>query len=97
MQGTQRLCRRRRLRRETRREQVQRHGRMRDPAQRQGMETGPQMVWPDPIIGYRRFVDGVCRAIFEDHAGQYICDEGRERIYGLYLIFEMDNPWTVVL
>ncbi len=56
-----------------------------------------QMVWPDPIIGYRRFVDGVCRAIFEDHAGQYICDEGRERIYGLYLIFEMDNPWTVVL
>jgi hypothetical protein len=34
-----------------------------------------QKVWPDPIIGYRRFVDGVCRAIFEDRTSQYICDE----------------------
>ena len=43
-------------------------------------------VWPDPIIGYRRFVDGVCRAIFEDATGQYVCDDGEERIYGNWLI-----------
>ena len=42
-------------------------------------------VWPDPIIGYRLFVDGVCRAIFEDSAGQYVMTENGERFYGVYL------------
>ena len=41
------------------------------------------MAYPDPIIGYRQFVDGVCRAVFEDSAGrQYVMDDGGERVYG---------------
>ncbi len=55
-----------------------------------------ELVWPDPIIGYRLFVDGVCRAIFEDSAGQYICDDGRERIYGVYITPEVNSRWTPI-
>ena len=44
-----------------------------------------RLVWPNPIIGYRQFVDGLYRAIFEDADGQYVCDDGQERIYGLYV------------
>jgi hypothetical protein len=45
------------------------------------MRTHPeQMVWPDPIIGYREFVDRTCRAIFEDTTGQYVMADDGERI-----------------
>jgi hypothetical protein len=44
------------------------------------------MAYPDPIIGYRQFVDGVCRAVFEDPAGrQYVFAGGGERVYSVYL------------
>jgi hypothetical protein len=33
------------------------------------------MLCPDPIIGYREFTDKICRAIFEDIAGQYVLGE----------------------
>jgi hypothetical protein len=55
-----------------------------------------KMVWPDAIIGYRVFVDQVCRAIFEDGHGQYVCNDGRERIYGVYIIPEANNRWTAI-
>jgi len=54
-------------------------------------------VWPDSIIGYRLFVDGFCRAIFEDSTGQHVMAEDGERIYGVYLTPEVDSPWPAVL
>ena len=55
------------------------------------------MVWPDPIVGYRLFVDRVCRAIFEDSAGQYVMADDGERIYGQYLIPEITASWVQVI
>ncbi len=55
------------------------------------------MVWPDPIRGYRLFVDGVCRAVFEDSTGQYVMADDGERIYGVYLTPEVDSPWPTIL
>jgi hypothetical protein len=56
-----------------------------------------QMVWPDPIVGYRLFVDGVCRAVFEDSTGQYVMADDGDRIYGEYLAPEVDSPWPAIL
>jgi hypothetical protein len=62
------------------------------------MKTHPkQMVWPDPIIGYRDFVDGISRAIFEDTTGQYIMVDNGERIYGTYLSPDLNSLWPVIL
>jgi hypothetical protein len=55
-----------------------------------------QMVWPDPIIGYRLIVDGVCRAIFEDSAGQYVMTDDGERFYGVYVTPEVASPWPIL-
>jgi hypothetical protein len=38
------------------------------------------------VIGYREFVDGTCRPVFEDHTGQYILQEDGERIHGNWLV-----------
>jgi len=56
-----------------------------------------QMVWPDPIRGYRLFVDGVCRAVFEDSTGQYVMADDGERICGVYLTLEVSSPWPALL
>jgi hypothetical protein len=56
-----------------------------------------RMVWPDPIGAYRLFVDGVCRAVFEDSTGQYVMADDGERIYGVYLTPEVSSPWPAVL
>jgi len=55
------------------------------------------MVWPDPRVAYRLFVDGVCRAIFEDSAGQYVMTDDGERIYGEYLTPEVASRWPAIL
>src|SRR5262245_49261661 len=62
------------------------------------MKTPPkQVVWPDPIIGYREFVDRTCRAIFEDSTGQYVMADDGERIYGVYLTPEVDSPLPAIV
>ena len=44
------------------------------------------MAYPDPIIGYRQFVDGVCRAVFFNPAGRrYVVASDGERVYGVFL------------
>jgi hypothetical protein len=55
------------------------------------------MVWPDPIVGYRLFVDGVCRTVFENSAGQYVMTDDGERVYGVYLTAEVHSPWRALL
>ena len=55
------------------------------------------MVWPDPIVGYRLFVDRVCRAIFEDSAGQYVMTDDGERVYGVYVVTYVGSPWPALL
>jgi hypothetical protein len=42
-------------------------------------------------IGDRLFVDGTRRPIYEDAHGQYVLDDDRERVYGVYLIAEDDG------
>jgi hypothetical protein len=42
----------------------------------------------DPIIGYRYFVDGPRRPIYEDAHGQYVLNDDGERVYGLYFLLE---------
>ena len=54
------------------------------------------MVWPDPIVGYRLFVDGVCRTVFENSAGQYVMTDDEERVYGVYLTPEVASPWPAI-
>jgi hypothetical protein len=36
-------------------------------------------------IGYRDFVDGSRRAVFEDDIGQFVLGDDRERVYGVWL------------
>jgi len=54
------------------------------------------MICTDPIIGYREFIDGICRAIFEDMSGQYsAADDGKEctaRTLLLNLVLAARNP-----
>jgi hypothetical protein len=55
------------------------------------------MICPDLIVGYREFVDGICRAIFEDPTGQYVMADDVERIYGVFLTPEVNSPWPAIL
>jgi hypothetical protein len=43
------------------------------------------------IIGYREFVDGPRRPVYEDASGQYVLDDEAERVYGVYLIPEEER------
>jgi hypothetical protein len=42
------------------------------------------------IIGYRHFVDGIRRPIYQDAHGQYVLGDEGERVHGVYLIPEDD-------
>jgi hypothetical protein len=50
------------------------------------------------IIGYRDFMDGARRPIYEDAQGQYVLNDDGERVYGLYLIREEEfcDPPVIV-
>jgi hypothetical protein len=48
-------------------------------------------------MGYREFVDGACRAVFENMRGQYVMADDGERIYGTYLTPEVESPWPSIL
>jgi hypothetical protein len=51
----------------------------------QGKDSPMEITIPEDeraIIGYREFVDGTCRPVFEDPSGQYILDENGERVPG---------------
>jgi hypothetical protein len=61
------------------------------------MRSKKILVWPDPIIGYRLFPDGVCRAIFQDSAGQYVTTSNGERFYGVYLTSEIKSSLPALL
>lgn len=61
------------------------------------MDSKKILAWPDRIIGYRLFPDGICRAIFEDSAGQYVMTNDGERFYGVYLMPEAKSPWPAIL
>jgi hypothetical protein len=54
------------------------------------------MICTGPVVGYREFVDGICRAVFEDTAGQFVLADD-ERIYGLFLTPEVDSSWPAIL
>ena len=43
------------------------------------------------MSGYREFVEGTCRPIYEDAQGQYVLDEDCERVHGVYLLREDDG------
>jgi hypothetical protein len=55
------------------------------------------LVWPDPVIGYRLFPGGFCRAIFQDSAGQYVMTSNGERFYGVYLTSEIKSSLPELL
>ncbi len=40
------------------------------------------------VIGFRLFVDGIFRPIYEDAQGQYVVDDDGQRVYGVFLISE---------
>jgi hypothetical protein len=61
------------------------------------MHSKKILVWPDPIIGYRLFPDGICRAIFQDSAGQYVMTSNGERFYGVYLTREVKSSLPALL
>ena len=43
------------------------------------------------IMGYREFVEGIRRPIYEDAQGQYVLDDNGERVSGVYLIPEEER------
>jgi hypothetical protein len=43
------------------------------------------------IIGYRLFVDGLRRPIYEDAQGQCVLNDECERVYGLYILQEEEE------
>jgi len=46
----------------------------------------------DPIIGYRLFLDGTRRPIFEQLDGrQYVLDDDDERVYGVWTLCMADQ------
>jgi hypothetical protein len=46
----------------------------------------------DPIIGSRQFVDGSTRAIHGHGQRQYVIDDDGDRVYGVFLILDEDEP-----
>src|SRR5712692_12024792 len=55
----------------------------------QGKDCPIEITIPEDegaVIGYRHFVDGTCRPVFEGPTGQYILDENGERIPGYWLV-----------
>jgi len=50
------------------------------------------------VIGYRLFIDGVMRPVFEDQDGQYVVGDYGEIVYGVWLLpseQEADTPVVV--
>jgi hypothetical protein len=53
----------------------------------------------DQVIGEVLFVDGVTRPVYQQRDGrQYVLGEGRQPVYGVWILLEEDEPLpTVVL
>jgi hypothetical protein len=51
----------------------------------------------DPVVGYRFFIDGSKRPIYEDRHGQYVVNDDGDQLYGVYMIppEEPDTPLVV--
>jgi hypothetical protein len=41
---------------------------------------------PDPVEGYRQFVDGAMRPIYDNGRRQYVIDDEGLKVYGVWLI-----------
>jgi hypothetical protein len=41
---------------------------------------------PAKRIGYRDFVDDTRRAVFQDENGQFVLDDDKRRLYGVWLL-----------
>jgi hypothetical protein len=55
----------------------------------QGKDGPMEITIPEDegaVIGYREFVDGTCRPVFENPTGQYIVDEDGQLTYGNWLV-----------
>jgi hypothetical protein len=50
-------------------------------------------------IGRRRFVDGEVQTVYEDELGQFVLDDNRETVYGVWLApdEQVDESITVTV